>query len=707
MPSDVEMHASSPDIHLTPPPSSAATSRRSSVVHAVPVHHSGSAISIPLLVHSPSPSPSHDATIPAASSSTSGTAAPVVADSASASAPAPAAAPSPATKTPSSSSAKPASSAKPRSTKPPKPRSPSPSPPPPVIPLQTIRLDIRLGGPSNYEVDIARQAKDTGQRPPTPPPVVKHAVADSSDSEDDEDDKDKDKDKNKAGEDPKSKTKKRKKKNAAAEYYDTTDPFIDDSELALDERQFFAQTKQQGFYVSSGEVALLKDKTPKKPKSKKISFATGLHPSLSAANLTSTKSTEGTRDAPIAVDGDPSSSSTANANAGTSISAPVGNSSTSASLKSSGPPNTSTTSASASGPDLPHLSILPTASAPAPGAQKRKRQNSIITETGKRKKVVDETLFHPDLQAALRELKALIQRESWENKGKFPPALKPALSRLAVLAIRLDEYDDDFFSLMPIYDDGAWFCPLLAYMLPPSHPPSVSCPHTQKLIKRTVFPDHLALLTERQDVLLAQLKQLATEGFAKAEEEWEKSVVAWDRRQEKMRGEAAEASGTGGEGSGRGTASAAPTRHGTEEMDVDGEGAGAGGGGGGGGGLPPFPALAQDGEGAGKDKDKDKDKDKEHANNPPAKRYRMTDQMKSIVWELVLLSNECCRLENEKNSLEGSVIQISDQGLRKVLYQKIVSAYPDGWMSSGQISRDVSAMKKKLEREAMEQENDD
>lgn len=45
----------------------------------------------------------------------------------------------------------------------------------------------------------------------------------------------------------------------AAEY-DLNDPFIDDSELAIDDRTHFAQTKQQGFYVSSGEVALLKDK---------------------------------------------------------------------------------------------------------------------------------------------------------------------------------------------------------------------------------------------------------------------------------------------------------------------------------------------------------------------------------------------------------------------------------------------------------------
>ena len=40
--------------------------------------------------------------------------------------------------------------------------------------------------------------------------------------------------------------------------------------------------------------------------------------------------------------------------------------------------------------------------------------------------------------------------ESWEQKGKFPPSLKPPLANLAILAIKLDEYDDDFFSLMPM-----------------------------------------------------------------------------------------------------------------------------------------------------------------------------------------------------------------------------------------------------------------
>jgi hypothetical protein len=46
----------------------------------------------------------------------------------------------------------------------------------------------------------------------------------------------------------------------------------------------------------------------------------------------------------------------------------------------------------------------------------------------------------------------------------------------------------------------------------------------QKLIKRTIFHDHTALLNQRQDEILEQLKVLATEGFPKAQEEWEKSL---------------------------------------------------------------------------------------------------------------------------------------------------------------------------------------
>ena len=50
---------------------------------------------------------------------------------------------------------------------------------------------------------------------------------------------------------------------------------------------------------------------------------------------------------------------------------------------------------------------------------------------------------------------------------------------------------------------------------------------TQKLIKRTVFTEHLAMLHQRQEMFLEDLAVQAKAGFSKAEEEWEKSVVAW------------------------------------------------------------------------------------------------------------------------------------------------------------------------------------
>jgi len=117
-----------------------------------------------------------------------------------------------------------------------------------------------------------------------------------------------------------------------------------------------------------------------------------------------------------------------------------------------------------------------------------------------------------------------------------------------------------------------------------------------------------------------------------------------DKRQEKLRAEAAAnpdgatATTVPGAGTGAGTDSTGPTRQPTEEMDVD----------------PSFSIATPHDKGEGKDKDKDKggDKDKDekkdHGQHPPAKKFRMTESMKGIVWQLVLLSNECCRLENEK-----------------------------------------------------------
>ncbi|KAJ7579039.1 hypothetical protein C8J56DRAFT_1016307 [Mycena floridula] len=516
---------------------------------------------------------------------------------------------------------------KPKSTKSKPAKSPSPSPPPlPKRIIGTIRLEIDLGGPNNYEVDIDSLAKAAGQRPPTPLAPVFLGKGDSSDSEPEPP-----AETTATTESPAQDTvkKRKKRKPVGAENYDTSDPFIDDSELAIDQRTFFAQTKQQGFYVSSGEVALLKDNSPKKPRSKRppvLSLATpGAGPS--SVKPTAKPVLEGTRESPIALMSDGEDA----------------------------PPKTNGTTKKNG-----TVKKEETEGALDPGAdqvgQKRKR-NVPGTENGKRRKTtVEGHSFHPELQKAIDGLKVAIAQESWETKGKFPPGLKPILAEVALKAIKLDEYDEYFWSLMPT------LFPYNKFTM-------------TKLIKRTVYQDHVNLLNERSDNLLKELEDQAKNGFPKAEEEWEKGVKAWEKRQEKRVAEAEANGDASGNASMAGDDSGAPTRHGTEEMEVDEKDG------------PKEPAPKADPN-----------------SHPPPKKYRMTDSMKNIVWELVLLSNEGCRLENEKNTLEGSVLQVSEQGLRKVLYQKIVAAFPDGWMSSGQISRDVSAMKKRYEKEAMENE---
>lgn len=452
---------------------------------------------------------------------------------------------------------------KPKSTKTSKPRSPSPTPPPPRPPqIQTIRLEVTLGGPEHYDVNIGSLAKASGQRPSSPPPQKQ--TQDSTDSEDEGTDR------------PKVK---KKKKHIASEYYDVTDPFIDDSELNIDNRTHFAQTKQQGFYVSSGEVALMRDsRSPKKPKSKK--------PPVSEAGPS--KQDDGTKDRPISVLGD---------------------------LR----------------------------------GEKRPKHYTVIDEGGRKRKVIDIPEFHPDLQPSLEGLKDFIAKEDWSVRGKFPPGLKPILADVALKAIHLGEYDDDFFNLMPSLFPYNRFTMM-------------------KLIKRMVFQDHYNLLTARQDELLEQLAQLTKEGFPKAQEEWEKSVAAWHRRHEKMKTAEPE---TGG--------ASTPSVTDTAPQDDGGAASGTDGN------------EPENAPGTGKETTRDA--------HPPAKKYRLTEQMRSIIWQLVMLSNECCRLDNEKSELEATGNQVSEQGLRKTLYQRIVAAFPSGWLNSGQISREVSAMKKKFERD--------
>jgi Ubinuclein conserved middle domain len=130
--------------------------------------------------------------------------------------------------------------------------------------------------------------------------------------------------------------------------------------------------------------------------------------------------------------------------------------------------------------------------------------------------------------------------------------------------------------------------------------------------------------------------------------------------------------------------------------------------------------------------------------HPPAKKYKMTEMMKGLIWNLVCLSNECCRIENEKKyvprivhmtntwlicyifplarwkalhrksankaCVKHSTRKLSRRFLRGgcllVRYHgKVSTLVVNLGMMTDFIDSPVSVMKKKFEKEAMESES--
>ena len=151
-----------------------------------------------------------------------------------------------------------------------------------------------------------------------------------------------------------------------------------------------------------------------------------------------------------------------------------------------------------------------------------------------------------------------------------------------------------------------------------------------------MYPEHQKLLLQRQEHLLAELAERSKEGFQKAQEEHERNVRLWQQRQDKAKG---------GEGAGAGTGTTS-----AEGTPAPGSGTPSVNGGA----LPQLPHERDDtnDSGAGIDGDGPPPSqaagDKQSGEHPPTKRYRLTERIRHIIWELVVLSNESCRIENEK-----------------------------------------------------------
>lgn len=229
------------------------------------------------------------------------------------------------------------------------------------------------------------------------------------------------------------------RKRRADEYdvgsYDTKDPFVDDSELGLDEPTHIVKTRSDGFYVALGPVELARAKSHHMSSNSASAFRSsigslGMTPGLSgyarqtnkllAKRAASRKgqgsavSTRVHKDHPDQTDSQPAE----------------------------GMPNERGKEASER-VDVPEPERA-RETGPAPTSATNGHD-----KVEKKKNKYPVRPVHPHLQQMFDHLKVLVQRASFAVKTKFPPELKPPLIDTAKLAVELDEYNDNFFNYLP------------------------------------------------------------------------------------------------------------------------------------------------------------------------------------------------------------------------------------------------------------------
>ena len=236
------------------------------------------------------------------------------------------------------------------------------------------------------------------------------------------------------------------RKRRADEYdvgsYDTKDPFVDDSELGLDEPTHIVKTRSDGFYVALGPVELARAKSHQLSSRSASAFRSSINGSgmgggwsgyaRQTNKLLAKRAATRRSQNPIV------SPSKAKANEAPSVV-----------VSSSEPPVAEPRKeSSAAAPNAPTESPKAIES-DQPPASNSTTDKTLSEKAEKKKNKYPVRPVHPQLQKMFDHLKTLVQRASFAVKTKFPPELKPPLIDTAKLAVELDEYNDNFFNYLP------------------------------------------------------------------------------------------------------------------------------------------------------------------------------------------------------------------------------------------------------------------
>ncbi|PWO00167.1 hypothetical protein FA09DRAFT_208539 [Tilletiopsis washingtonensis] len=464
--------------------------------------------------------------------------------------------------------------------------------------------------------------------------------------------------------------KKRKRRQMKEDQYDPKDPFVDDSELQFDEPTHSAKPDSDGFFVQYGAVVL--ETISKKPRKTHVAKAAdGSAPALSAAAVLNAATSAavlygiGTS---TGIRGSTTGSSAAANRMLAKRALDRGILPPMPPKRENGAPERSPSISRAGGAmglgnllnGGPSEAASPSRS-PALGDESRRSvsrmsegtraapididedDNVSITEQvlAKYEKALEGTEIKnrvyrsdPRMLQALDELKVLIDAQDWSTKGRFPPALKPALVKISRLALDLGEYNENFFSWMPH---------LFPYNRFTMH----------KLIKREFYVEHHSYLKLLQSEHMQQLEQSLRDDLPAHQADHAAAVAAWERRGSPSRdeapanGAAPEAALAGGDVS---------MTNGDEANDA---------------------AAAEGG--------------------PPEKKWRFSDDQRHQICICVVIEDAMAQVQAEKIGFEKGEVPTTIIMARKNLYARLAELLPEpGWSTSTQISREFANLKRRF-----------
>ncbi|OAV98265.1 hypothetical protein PTTG_00316 [Puccinia triticina 1-1 BBBD Race 1] len=254
------------------------------------------------------------------------------------------------------------------------------------------------------------------------------------------------------------------------------------------------------------------------------------------------------------------------------------------------------------------------------------------------------------LEEALDSLKVEIQAVSPFVPKKFPNELKPSTLRVAQMALDMNEYDECFFARL------AQLFPYNTFTI-------------KKFVKREILPQRKAYYETQIDERIARLRQMIIEGMPAARADYEAALLEHERAMQAWRE-------THRDEPARPLPTNASTILGDTIMK-----------------NPDNPFEQTPAESG------------EKPPKPPTKSFKLNTAMREIIYELIKLEDELCETIKDTQKIVDKNITLKDNSNRRQFYLRLSQLWPDEFMTTQKLSREVAYMKRKIEGASVDPQN--